>query len=429
MSRLGTLLSRQFSWLKVYNYRLYFSGQLVSFIGTWMQRTGQAWLVLKLTGSPAALGTVTALQFLPITLFTLFGGVFADRLPKRKLLIFTNTASMLQAFALGMLVVTGVAEIWHVYAIALCLGLVNALDGPVRQSFAVELVGREQLVNAVALNSSTFNMARIVGPAVAGVIIGFAGNSTAFFLNAASFVPVIASFMLMRPAEMHAPPGGVVRGGNVFGKVAEGLRYARGTPAVLFLLIMLAAIGTFGFNFTVFIPLIAEFVLKVGPERFGLLTSCMGAGSLVAALTMAAFGKGSIRIIVAAAIAFSILLASVALSPWFLLTGLLLAAFGASSQVFSTNINTTLQVIVPDELRGRVLSIYFLLMAGSTPIGGLLTGRMAEAIGVRETLVIEAVICAAGVGGALAYRAVVARPRQESAPPGSLPDDGTVTAS
>ena len=426
MPRPRSLLDRQFSSLRVYNYRLYFGGQLVSFTGTWMQRTAQAWLVLRLTGSPAALGTVAALQFLPITLLTLFGGVFADRLPKRRLLIFTNAASMLQALGLGLLVVTGTAEIWHVYLFALSLGIVNALDGPVRQSFAVELVGREQLVNAVALNSSTFNAARIVGPAVAGLIIGAAGNSTAFFLNAASFVPVILSFVAMRPGEMHGPASGRAGGGNVFGKVGEGLRYAGKTPAVLFLLIMLAAIGTFGFNFTVFIPLIAEFILKVGPERFGLLTSFMGAGSLVAALTMAAFGKGSTRVIVTAGFAFAIFLASVALSPWFLLTGLLLAAFGAASQVFSTNINTTLQVIVPDELRGRVLSIYFLLMAGSTPIGGYLTGRLAESIGVAETLVIEAAICGAGVAGALCYRAFVDRPRPGAVQP--VADEGTLAS-
>lgn len=417
MQSVQAVLNRQFGSLKIFNYRVYFFGQMVSLIGTWMQTTGQAWLVLKLTGSPAALGTVTALQFLPITLLTLFGGVFADRWPRRKLLMLLQSLSMLQALALGLLVVTDSVELWHVYVLAACLGTINAFDGPVRQSFAVELVGRDQLVNAVALNSSIFNLARIAGPGVAGLMIAYVGMSATFFMNAGSYIFVIAAYCFMRPAEFlggtRKPPVG-----NVFAQIGAGVRYATRTPQLAFLFIMLAAIGTFGFNFTVVIPLVAEFVLKVGPEQFGLLTSCMGLGSLVAALSLAALGRASVRVLMVAAFAFAGLLAAVAASRSFELTAALLVLFGMSSLVFSTTINTTIQLNVPDELRGRVMSIFFLLMAGSTPIGGLLTGFMAEHIGVPRALAIEAALCAAGVTAALVYRMTVAGARSKEELPG-----------
>ncbi len=404
------VLQRQFSSLANYNYRIYFIGQLVSLIGTWMQTTAQAWLVLKLTGSADALGLVIALQFLPITVFTLFGGVFADRLPKRRVLIVTQTLAMLQAAALGVLVATGSVELWHVYVLAALLGTVNAFDGPVRQTFVVELVGKEQLVNAVALNSSIFNMARIVGPGIAGLTIAFVGNEAAFFLNAASFLAVLAAYFLMRTGDFRAAPSRN-RSEGVFRQIGQGISYAVHTPALLTRFIMLAAIGTFGFNFTIVIPLVAKFVLEVGPERFGLLTSCMGAGSLVAALSLAAMGKASPRVLMVSAAAFCVLLASLGLSHSFALTALVLVLFGVASLVFSTTINTSIQLSVPDELRGRVMSIFFLLMAGSTPIGGLLTGQMADRIGVSRTLVIEAGLCAAGVIVALGYRQFAMRTR------------------
>ena len=243
-------MARQFSSLSIYNYRVYFFGQMISLVGTWMQTTGQAWLVLKLTGSPFALGTVTTLQFLPITLFTLFGGVFADRLPKRRMLVITQSIAMTQAFILGGLVATDTVQLWHIYVLALTLGTVNAFDGPVRQAFVVELVGRDQLVNAVALNSSIFNVARIIGPAVAGASIALVGLSTAFFVNASSFVAVIIAYGLMRPQEFAAVPKRV-SGGNVLSQVAEGLRYSWRTPTVLFVFILLALVVTYGYNFTI----------------------------------------------------------------------------------------------------------------------------------------------------------------------------------
>lgn len=397
------LLARQFSSLAVRNYRLYFTGQLVSLVGTWMQRIGEAWLVLKLTDSPLALGTVTTLQFLPITILTLFGGVFADRMPKRRMLIITQWASLAQAMVMAVLVSTGVVELWHVYLLALWLGIVNALDGPVRQSFVVELVGREQLTNAVALNSSIFNMARIVGPAVGGILIALVGMSAAFYLNAFSYFAVLAAYMMMRPSEFRAVPmpakGGVLR------QVWAGIMYSVRTPRVLFLFILLAFIGTFGYNFTVIIPLVAEYILEVGPGRFGFLTSCMGVGSLAAALALAANGKPSLRMMLIAAVSFSVLLGTLALSPWFTVTALLLVVLGIGSVTFSTTINTIIQMTVPDELRGRVMSIYFLLFAGSTPLGGYVTGWLAEEYSVRTTLFALAAVCGTGVLVALAYGA------------------------
>ena len=401
-SNLRPKVVRQFSSLAIYNYRVYFAGQLVSLVGTWMQTTAQAWLVLQLTSSPLALGTVTTLQFLPITVFTLFGGAFADRFPKRRVLMFLQTLSMLQALALGLLVVTDTVQLWHVYVLALCLGTINAFDGPVRQAFGVELVGRERLVNAVALNSSIFNLARIAGPAVAGIAIATVGMSTAFLINAASFVAVLGAYAIMRPAQFHAVPRRAANG-NVLHQVREGLQFSARTPQIAFLFILLAFIGTFGYNFTILIPLVAEFVLEVGPKQFGLLTSAMGVGSLVAALTMAATGRLSRRNLVIAAICFAVILAAISMSRSYYLTAALLVLLGVASVLFSTTINTTLQILVPDELRGRVMSIFFLLFAGTTPLGGYVTGVLAERIGVRETLLILAGICGLGIATGLAY--------------------------
>ncbi|MCC7363928.1 MAG: MFS transporter [Dehalococcoidia bacterium] len=418
------LAARQFASLANFNYRVYFLGQMVSLIGTWMQTTGQAWLVLQLTGSPLALGTVTTLQFLPITVFTLFGGVFADRLPKRRVLMVTQAASLVQAAALGLLVVTGTVELWHVYVLALMLGTINAFDAPVRQSFVVELVGREQLPNAVALNSSIFNSARVLGPAVGGVLIGVVGMSATFFVNAASYVAVLAAYAAMRPAGFHV----VARrsaGGGVFAQVAEGIRYSVRTPQVAFLFILLAFLGTFGFNFTVVIPLVAEFVLEVGPQQFGLLTSAMGAGSLVAALVLAGVGRPTVRLLLVSSTAFVVFFAAIALSPWYAVTAGLLFALGIASVSFSTTANTRLQLLVPDELRGRVMSIFFLLFAGSTPVGGYITGVLAESIGVPAALAIMAAVCAAGLVVALAYlaahRAMLAPPPASNPAPETTP--------
>ena len=402
-----------FRSLRSHNYRLFFFGQMISVTGTWMQTIAQAWLVLDLTRSPLALGTVTMLQFLPVSLFVLFGGVLADKVPKRRLLVLTQTAAMAQAFALAFLTWTDLITLWQLYILAAMLGLTNALDNPTRQAFVVEMVEPDDLVNAVALNSSLFNTARLVGPALGGIVIAVAGVATAFFINGVSFIAVIIGLLLMRSHLLRPAPHGE---GRVLAQLAEGLRYSLRTPAVLFIMILMAAIGTFGYNFTVVLPLLARNVLHVGSIGFGAMTSATGVGSLGAALALATTGKASRRTLVIGAAAFAILLAAVASSQWFVLTLALLAALGVAGIAFTTTANSSLQLTTPGHLRGRVMSLYMLLFLGTTPIGAQLTGVMAEHIGVQLTVGIEASICAVGIAAALAYLAA----QRASGPPDAV---------
>jgi MFS family permease len=398
MAMAGTFRS-----LRNYNYRLFYFGQMISLTGTWMQTIALAWLVLDRTHSPLALGTVTMLQFLPISLLVLFGGVLADRVPKRRLLVVTQTVAMAQAFALAFLTWSGAITIWQIYVLAAVLGLTNALDNPTRQVFVVEMVGRDDVTNAVALNSSLFNSARLIGPALGGVIIAAVGVGATFFINGVSFLAVIIGLLLMKPDLLYPAPKS--EGGRVLEQLAEGLRYSLRTPPIMFILILMAAIGTFGYNFTVVLPLLARNVLHVGSIGFGAMTSAVGVGSLVAALGLATLGKASRQTLLIGAMAFAILLAMVAASPWYALTLVLLVALGVASIAFAATSNSSLQITAPDRLRGRVMSFYMLLFAGSTPIGGELTGAMAEHIGVRLTVGIEAAVCGVGIAVALVYLA------------------------
>jgi MFS family permease len=383
--------------LSIYNYRLFWLGQLISLSGTWMQTTAQAWLVLKLTNSPTALGTVTMLQFLPVMLLTLFGGVLADRLPKRTVLVCTQAAGALQAFALAALVLSNRVELWQIYVLAFILGLINAFDTPTRQAFVVELVGPEYLQNAVALNSSLFNGARVIGPAIGGVLISTVGIGQTFLWNGISFLPVIAGLLLMRSGEFYASSR--AQPGNVFRQLAEGIRYALGTREVLLILLLIGTLGTFGYNFTTILPLIARYVLQAGAIGLGLLTSAVGLGSLVAALSVAGARRTSMAVLLAAATLFSILLILIGLSSWLPLTLGLLFVLGVASIVFTASANTRLQLTTPGELRGRVMALYFLLFAGTTPIGSLTIGFLAAAIGVQPAVVLMGAICLAGVSG------------------------------
>ena len=408
------ILAGTFRSLRNHNYRLFFFGQMISLTGTWMQTIGQAWLVLDLTHSPLALGTVTMLQFLPISLLVLFGGVIADKVPKRRLLVLTQTAAMTQAFILAFLAWSGLVALWQLYVLAAMLGLTNAIDNPTRQAFVVEMVGRDDIANAVALNSSLFNGARLFGPALGGVIIAVVGVGAAFFINGVSFIAVIIGLLLMKPDLLYpATRGGE---GRLLEQLAEGLRYSLRTPAILLVLILMAAIGTFGYNFTVVLPLLARNVLHVGSIGFGGMTSAMGVGSLAAALVLATLRKPSRRTLFIGATAFAILLAAVAASHWYALTLVLLVALGVASISFTATANSSLQISAPDHLRGRVMSLYMLLFAGTTPIGGELTGFMAEHIGVRPTVGIEAAICAVGIAAALAYLAAQRRTSQAHIP-------------
>jgi MFS family permease len=396
-----TRTRRTFASLALYNYRLFWFGQLISLSGTWMQTTAQAWLVLKLTNSSVALGTVILLQFLPITLLTLFGGVFADRFPKRAMLVVTQSVAAIQAFVLAWLVLTNTVQLWHIYLLALLLGVVNAFDNPTRQAFVSELVGREYLQNAVALNSSLFNTARIIGPALGGIIISVVGIWQAFLFNAISFIPVIIGLLVMRrrdffPAER--PPRA-----NMFRQVGEGVRYAVQTPKIFLILLTMAVVGTFGYNYNTILPLLAKYVLNAGATGLGLLTSAVGAGSLVAALAVASARRTSEAVLLGAGFIFALLLVAVGFSTSLPLTLSLLVLMGVAGIIYTASSNTNLQITAPGPLRGRVMSLYFLLFAGTTPIGGFLVGVLSAQFGVQPTIVLMGALCAVGVAGAALY--------------------------
>jgi MFS family permease len=395
------VVSRTFGSLAVYNYRLFWFGQLISLSGTWMQTTAQAWLVLELTNSPVALGTVTFLQFLPITLLTLFGGVFADRLPKREVLLITQSVSAVQAYLLAALVFTGRIELWQIYVLALMLGIVNAFDNPTRLAFVGELVGKNRLQNAVALNSSLFNAARIVGPALAGIVITAVGIGPAFLLNSLSFLPVIGGLLLMRPEGFY--PADRPERGNVLRQLWEGIQYAVRTPKVFLVLLTMAIVGTFGYNYTTILPLLAKYVLGTGAEGLGVLTSAVGIGSLAAALAFASARRTSLAVLLGAGLVFSILLMLVGFSRWLPITVVLLVLMGVVGIIYTASSNTSLQLRSPGALRGRVMSFYFLLFAGTTPIGGFLVGVLAARIGVQPTIVLMGSACLVGVALASLY--------------------------
>lgn len=373
-----------------------------------MQSIAQAWLVLRLTDSPLALGTVTMLQALPVLLFGLFGGVIADRFPKRKLLLFTQTTMLLQALALGILTYTDLIQLWQIYVLALSLGLLNALDNPTRQTLVSELVPPDDLTNAVSLNSLSFNTSRLIGPAAGGLTIAVVGVAGCFLLNALSFLGVVASLLLIRT---HSDvPTADRRRGAILSQVGEGLRYAFATPDVLFVVILMAAIGCFGYNFQTILPLIAQYVLHADAASFGLLTSSMAIGSVGSALLMASRGKVTRRRIFVGAIGFSVLLFSVPFaSDWLVLIPLLIA-LGAFSILFGSSANVHLQTVTPPALRGRVMSIYTLLFLGSTPIGSMIVGTLAEHQGVQVAIAEMAVLCMVGVIGGMFY---LSRVRQQ----------------
>ncbi len=391
-------LLRAFLALRHRNYRLFWSGQLISLIGTWMQSIGQAWLVLQLTHSAWWLGIVGALQFLPVMLLSLFGGVLADRVPKRKVLLFTQSFAMLQAAILWVLIVTGAIQLWHVLVLAALLGLTNSIDMPTRQAFVSEMVGREDLPNAIALNSSVFNMARIVGPGIGGLIIATYGIMPLFFLNAISFIPVIIGLAMIDLRKLYGqvkravPEKGAQRQ-STLQSLREGLIYVRQTPSVLLIITVIGIISLFGINFNVVLPLFvfATDVLKTGAAGFGFISSAFGLGSLLAALWLAwSNQKPSVRFLLISALAFCILEAAFALSHMYALSLLLIASVGFAQIAFSATANTTLQTVAPDRLRGRVMSVYMLVFAGSVPLGNLFTGGLAHLAGAPVALLVGA---------------------------------------
>ncbi len=394
-------LLRGFSALRIRNYRLYWIGQLVSMTGSWVQATAQALLVLQLTSEPLAVGLVATFQFLPVMLFSLFGGVIADRVPRYRMILSTQVIAMTLALIFGSLVAFDLIQLWQVYLLALLQGFVNALDAPVRQAFAIELVGKEDRPNAVALNSIVFNGSRILGPAMAGLLIGPLGIAAMLYMNATSFLAMLIGLLLMDTSQIkneRRPPQPVLR------QLREGLAYTWRTPEVLLVMILMAAIGTFGYNFSVTMPLIGGFVLHTDAVSYGLLGAFLGLGSLAAALANAYMRTFTPQRMIVSAAAFSLLLGALAVTTWLPLAFGLLFALGFAGISFTTAANTTIQLRVPDHLRGRVSSLYFTLFAGSTPIGGLLIGGAANVIGVPSTLFLCAILCLLGVGIGTLYQ-------------------------
>lgn len=374
-----------FRSLRVRNYRLYASGQVISNIGAWMQRVAQDWLVLNLThNSGTALGIVTALQFTPTLLFGLWGGVIADRYDKRRILLLTQVLMSISALSLGLLDISGVVQIWHVYLVAFILGLITVVDNPARQAFVVEMVGRADVANAVSLNSATFNSARIIGPAIAGVLIGAVGIGPMFLANAGSYIAVLAGLFLMRVSELHRSKPLPRKKGQLL----DGLHYVRERHDLLLPMALVFMVATFGLNFQVTIALMAKGVFHTGAESYGLLSTMIAVGSLSGALVSSKRkGRPRIRLLLGSAFAFGLLETLAGLMPTYALFGALLIPTGIASLVFTTSANASVQMGSAASMRGRVMGLYLLVFMGGAPFGSLLIGWLAQVTSPRVSII------------------------------------------
>ncbi|UQX02312.1 MFS transporter [Streptomyces sp. RerS4] len=384
-----------FGSLRIRNYRLFATGQVVSNTGTWMQRIAQDWLVLSLTGSASAVGITIALQFLPMLLFGLYGGVLADRLPKRPLLIATQSAMGLTGLALAVLTLAGHVQVWHVYLAAFLLGLVTVVDNPARQTFVSEMVGPAQLANAVSLNSANFQSARLVGPAIAGVLITAVGSGWAFLLNGLSFAAPVAALLLMRTHELHP----VTPRPRAKGQLREGLRYVAGRPELVWPIVLVGFIGTFGFNFPIWLSAFVSDVFRGDAGTYGLFNTLIAAGSLVGALLAARRGNTRLRLLVAAAVLFSVLLLTTAFAPRFWLFAALLVPIGVFGLTVNVVANSSVQTATDPEMRGRVMALFMMVFTGGTPLGAPLVGWITDTYGARVGM---------AAGGAISLAAALA---------------------
>jgi MFS family permease len=396
-------LRRSFTSLSVPNYRRYFAGQLVSLTGNWMQIVAEMWLILSLTGSGVAVGITSALQFLPFLLFGAFGGLLADRFPKRSLLVVTQTLMALPALALWAATEGGAVTPWLVWALVFVRGTVNAVDNPTRQSFAIEMVGADRVVNAVSLNNALIHSARILGPAGAGILIATIGVGPCFLLNALSFGAMIVALRGMDPAELRPAP--VATRGR--GAVRAALGYVAHTPALAIPLAMMAVVGTLGYNFQVILPLLARFSFDGGAATYTALAVAMGAGSVVGALVAGARGRVGPRLLIAAAFGFGAVALLAAAAPSVPLEIAALVPLGAASVTFAAGVNSSLQLEADPPMRGRVMALYSIVFLGSTPIGGPLAGWLSQSIDPRAALVLTgAAALAAALGARVAFRAL-----------------------
>jgi MFS family permease len=396
------------------NYRLYFFGQVVSQSGTWLQRIAQAWLVLDLANSSAALGVLTVFQFMPAMLLSLVAGVVADRVGKQRLIMITSTLETLQALALAVITLSGAVQLWHVYVLALLLGLFTTFETPARQAFVSDLVPREDIQSAVALNSSVFNAARVVGPGIGGVVLATWGAGWAFALNAVSYLAVLAALAMLDTSKLFGSRS--VARGALWTQLWDGLQHAMESPRLAFPLSLLAVVGMLGYNFGVVLPLLARYTLDIGAVGFGALNAAMGVGSLLGALLLTPHLPPGTRTVALAALGFSFMLLAVALVPWYSATLVLLGVLGLISVAYSTSTNTTLQLSSGEAYRGRILSLYTLMFMGTTPIGGAVTGVLADSLGVTRTVALEACVClVATLLGMLYLRRARASPAQSEA--------------
>jgi MFS family permease len=400
------------------NYRLFFAGQLTSLVGTWMMTVAQSWLVLQLTGNPFDLGVVSAVQFLPVLVLGLFGGVIADSLPKRRTLVLTQGFASILSFVMFVLVFTHTIAVWHVLVVAFLLGIRNAVDMPTRQAFAVEMVGREDISNAVALNSAMFNGARVIGPAVAGITIGAFGVAPAFLLDGLSYLAVIVALLQMREPELHTRPG-IARPESiaaVFGHLREGLVYVRRTKVVLVATVVIGLVSTFGMNFTVVIPPLTQMVLHSDATGYGFLMAATGVGSIISALTIAFSGRTTPLVIGLGALMLGVAEVVMSVTASFPIALACMFFAGVGGIGMAATANTVIQLNVPDQLRGRVLSVYTTVFAGSTPVGGLVTGAIASSFGAAVAIGLGGAASLATGLGAMAW--LRGRPMR---PSGALP--------
>jgi MFS family permease len=402
VNRVSTTITRTFSSLTIRNYRLWVVGQGISLSGTWMQTVAQGLLVLQLTGSGTALGLVTALQTIPVLLFGPWGGVVADRFPKRRILYVTQAVSAVLGLLLGTLVATGAVRIERVYLLALCLGAVSAVDNPTRQAFVLEMVGKEEIVNAISLNSTEINLARVVGPAIAGILIASVGLAACFLINGFSFLAVLAVLMAMRAEELRPTP----LASRMPGQLRQGLQYVRASPVIRTILVMMAVIGTFTYEFSVSLPLFAEVTFRQGPATYAAMTAAMGVGAVVGGLYTASRGTGSPQRLISAALLFGGTVLMTAVAPSLPLALLALVAVGFCSIGFTSLGNATLQLATSAEMRGRVMALWTVAFLGSTPIGGPLIGAIGEHVGPRWALALGGVaaMVAAGLGAGVFRR-------------------------
>ncbi len=398
---MSAVLRRSVDSLQIPNYRRYFAGQIVSLSGNWMQMVAEMWLILELTGSGVAVGVTSALQFLPILLFGAWGGVLADRWLKRNLLVVTQAAMAVPALALWGLTATGAVEPWMVFALVFVRGSINSIDNPTRQSFVIEMVGTDRVVNAVGLNSVLIHSARIFGPAGAGILIATVGVAPCFLINSATFVAMIVALRRMDPARLETPrrPDSDAELG-----VGAALRYVRSQPRLLIPMAMMAVVGTLAFNFQVLLPLLGRFTFDGGAEAYTALAVAMAIGSVAGALATGARGRVSERMMVGAGAAFGIAAGLAALAPSLPLALAAFVPLGAASVTFAAGINSTLQLEASPQMRGRVMALYSVVFLGSTPIGGPLVGWLSEVAGPRAGLALGAIAAlGAAAGGWYAF--------------------------